>query len=167
MTINTYKYDNVSIVQVKDFERPHAVRHKVFVLEQGYSSTIETDDLDDKSTHWVATCDKVDQNGTLIESNVDVGTIRLVPKNQNMAKLTRFAVVQNARGLKIGQRLLEAFIDYSKKNGFDTIVLHSQHPKRGFYEKAGFVVERGDDEVFIEAGTPHVRMWMRNLQDKS
>lgn len=72
-------------------------------------------------------------------------------------------VLSSARGLHIGQLLVKAFIIYCKQNGFHTIVLHSQYPKRGFYEKLGFAVEEGDDEIFQEGGTPHVRMWMRNL----
>lgn len=58
---------------------------------------------------------------------------------------------------------MKEFIEYCKKNEFNTIVLHSQYPRRGFYEKLGFVIEKDDDEVFEEGGTPHVRMWMRNL----
>jgi predicted GNAT family N-acyltransferase len=68
-----------------------------------------------------------------------------------------------ARGLYIGQQLVKAFIEYCKKNGFHTIMLHSQYPRKGFYEKLGFVVEQGDDEIFEEGGTPHVRMWLRHL----
>lgn len=89
--------------------------------------------------------------------------VRLIPKSEGVAKLGRLAVLSSARGLNIGQKLTKSFVDYCSKNGFHTIVLHAQNPRRGFYEKCGFSVEEGDDEVFTEAGTPHVRMWMRNL----
>jgi predicted GNAT family N-acyltransferase len=75
--------------------------------------------------------------------------------------LGRLAVLSSARGLQIGRLLVEAFVDYCKKNSYNTIVLHSQYPRRGFYEKTGFKIEHGDDKIFDEAGTPHVRMWMR------
>ena len=116
---------------------------------------------DDVSQHWVAYCDKENEDGT-VEKHVPVGTIRLIPK-PDAAKLGRFAVLSEARGLYIGQELVKTFIKYCKDNGYHTIVLHSQYPRRGFYEKLGFVIEKDDDEVFEEGGTPHVRMWMRNL----
>lgn len=75
----------------------------------------------------------------------------------------RLAVLSTARGLYIGQLLVKSFIQYCKENHFHTIVLHSQYPRRGFYAKLGFVIEQGDDEIFDEDGTPHIRMWMRNL----
>jgi predicted GNAT family N-acyltransferase len=112
--------------------------------------------------HWVATCDVENEDGT-VEHNVDIGCVRLIPKPDGLAKLGRLAVKKSARGYSIGLKLVETFVDYCRKNGFHTIVLHSQYPRRGFYEKAGFVIEKGDDEIFDEAGTPHVRLWMRNV----
>lgn len=111
--------------------------------------------------HWIATCDKINEDGTI--EKCDIGNVRLWPKPNGVAKLGRLGVLSSARGLYIGQQLVKAFIDYCKNNGFHTIVLHSQYPRKGFYEKLGFVVEEGDDEIFEEGGTPHVRMWMRNL----
>ncbi|GAA5807587.1 hypothetical protein MFLAVUS_000952 [Mucor flavus] len=131
--------------------RAHAVRYEVFVVEQGYSVQIEQDNQDNICQHWVATY-----------KSKDVGNIRLWPKTNGVAKLGRLGVLSSARGLYIGQKLVLEFIEYCKQNKFNAIVLHSQYPKRGFYEKLGFVVEEGD-EIFEEAGTPHVRMWMRNL----
>jgi predicted GNAT family N-acyltransferase len=110
--------------------------------------------------HFVASCDKKNEDGTI--ERIDVGTIRLWPKPESVAKLGRLCVLSSARGLYIGQKLVKAFIDYCKENGFHSIFMHSQYPKKGFYENLGFVVEEGD-EIFDEAGTPHIRMWMRNL----
>jgi predicted GNAT family N-acyltransferase len=89
--------------------------------------------------------------------------VRLIPKSAGVAKLGRLAVLSSVRGLYIGRKLTNVLIDYCRKNGFHTIVLHAQYPKRGFYEKCGFSIEAGDHEIFNEAGTPHVRMWMRNI----
>lgn len=91
-----------------------------------------------------------------------MGTIRLIPQSDNIAKLGRLAVLSTARGLYIGQKLVKSFIEYCRENGFHSIVLHSQYPRRGFYQKLGFVIEEGE-EIFDEDGTPHIRMWMRSL----
>lgn len=111
--------------------------------------------------HWAVYCDRNNEDGTT-ESHIPVGTIRLIPQPDRIAKLGRLAVLSSARGLYIGQKLVKSFIEYCKENDFNAIVLHSQYPRRGFYEKLGFVIEQGD-EIFDEDGTPHIRMWMRNL----
>ncbi|KAG2204618.1 hypothetical protein INT46_009727 [Mucor plumbeus] len=157
------KYTNVKIVHIQypdEIHRALAVRRQVFVEEQGYSEEIELDGQDDVCQHWIVTCDKENEDGS-VEHNVDIGNVRLIPKPEGVAKLGRLAVLSSARGLQIGRLLVEAFVDYCKKNSFNTIVLHSQYPRRGFYEKTGFKIEHGDDKIFDEAGTPHVRMWMR------
>ncbi|KAI7902751.1 acyl-CoA N-acyltransferase [Cokeromyces recurvatus] len=159
------KYFNTTITKLKvpdEISRAHAVRYQVFVLEQGYTVEIDRDNNDEKCHLWIATCDKENDDGT-VEHNVDVGTVRLWPKEGGVAKLGRIAVLSSARGLSIGRKLCETFIEYCKNNGFHTIVLNSQIGRRGFYEKIGFRVEEGDDDIFDDSGTPHVRMWMRNL----
>ncbi|KAG2229972.1 acyl-CoA N-acyltransferase [Thamnidium elegans] len=159
------KYTNVSIKHLQTVEeRKDAlkVRVAVFVDEQKYSLESELDSHDDVSQHWVAYCDKENQDGT-VEKGVPVGTIRLIPKPDGLAKLGRFAVLSDARGLYIGQQLVKSFIQYCKENSFNTIVLHSQYPRRGFYAKMGFMIEENDDAIFDEDGTPHIRMWMRSL----
>lgn len=116
---------------------------------------------DEGAEHWAAYCDEEKEDGT-IEKHVPIGAIRLIPQPQHIAKLGRLAVLSSARGLYVGQKLVKTFIQYCKDNDFHSIVLHSQYPRRGFYEKLGFVIEEGD-EIFDEDGTPHIRMWMRNI----
>ncbi|KAI8382377.1 acyl-CoA N-acyltransferase [Blakeslea trispora] len=168
MTIDTPKFVNIKISRLEGpYTRSIAVRYNVFVVEQGYHPKWQMDDLDHLGIHWIATADKVDENGVIVCPDVDIGTIRLMPKENGLVKLTRFAVIQEARGLRVGQGLVKVFVDYCQKHGYDTIVLHSQYPRRGFYQKVGFVLEKGDDSIFDEAGTPHVRLWMRNIQSQS
>lgn len=157
-------YTNVTIEHLeypKEIERARAVRYAIFVVEQGYSLEIELDNQDHLCQHFVASCDEINENDGTVK-RIDIGNVRLWPKPNGVAKLGRLGVLSSARGLYIGQKLVKTFIDYCKQNGFHSIVLHSQYPKKGFYEKLGFVVEEGD-EIFEEAGTPHIRMWMRNL----
>lgn len=112
--------------------------------------------------HWAALADKENEDGT-IEHGVPIGTIRLAIKPGNVARLGRVAVISTARGHKVGPRLIDAFEKYCIEKGFHTIYLHAVSEKRGFYEKLGYIVEKGDDEEFSEDGTPHIRLWKRNL----
>jgi predicted GNAT family N-acyltransferase len=112
--------------------------------------------------HWAAVADKENGDGT-IEHSVPIGTIRLAPQPGKVARLGRVAVISSARGLKVGPKLIETFEKYCIDNGFHSIYLHAVSEKRGFYEKLGYVVEEGDDEEFEEDGTPHIRLWKRNL----
>ncbi|KAI8876037.1 acyl-CoA N-acyltransferase [Backusella circina FSU 941] len=157
------QYTNAKIVKVTerdDIQKALDVRIAVFVHEQGYEPHTEVDSHDDTCDHWIAVCDIDDGQ---LQKEVPVGAIRLIAKPDQVAKLGRLAVLSHARGLSLGKRLVQEFIKYSKENGYKTIVLHAQIDKRGFYEKLGFSTEAGDDDVFDEDGTPHIRMWMRNL----
>ncbi|KAI9483735.1 MAG: acyl-CoA N-acyltransferase [Benjaminiella poitrasii] len=158
------KYSNVTIEQLTDPEKVKdalEVRIAVFVHEQKYTLESELDSYDDISLHWAAYCDRENEDGT-IDSHVPVGAVRLIPQPNSVAKLGRLAVLSSARGLYIGQKLVLNFINYCKQNGYHTIVLHAQYPRRGFYAKLGFVIEEGE-EIFDEDGTPHIRMYMRNI----
>ncbi|EIE91322.1 hypothetical protein G6F46_003543 [Rhizopus delemar] len=158
-------YDNFCIIHAvtpKDLKKCFEVQDEVFIKEQKHSVDIVRDGLEDICQHWVAVCDKKNDNGT-VEFEYPIGTVRLMPKENGVAKLGRLAVLSSARGLYAGQKLVKAFIEYCKNNSYHTIVLHAQIDRRGFYERLGFVVEEGDSEVFIESHTPHVRMWMRDL----
>ncbi|CAO3701532.1 unnamed protein product [Rhizopus stolonifer] len=158
-------YCNVRIIHAltpKDFQKCLSVRYNVFIEEQKYSPEIENDGIDELCQHWLATCDKANEDGT-VDHEYPIGTVRLIPKPDGSAKLGRLAVLSQARGLCAGKKLINAFIEYCKNSSHHTIVLHSQYDRRGFYEKIGFVLEENDSEVFTEANTPHVRMWMRNL----
>ncbi|KAI9360252.1 acyl-CoA N-acyltransferase [Pilaira anomala] len=159
------KYTNLFIKRAttpEEREQALKIRISVFVEEQDFTIETEIDGNDDICQHWVAYCDKETESGA-IEKQVPVGTIRLYPQPGQIAKLSRFAVIPEARGLKIGQELVKTLIQYCKENNYPTIVLSSKVPKSGFYAKMGFAVEEGDSDTFDEDGFPHIRMWMRNL----
>lgn len=92
-----------------------------------------------------------------------VGTVRLYPYAEGIGKLGRLAVLSDARGLKLGKKLVEVTVDYCKARGMNAIMLEAQIDKRGFYERLGFVVEKGDEEPYPVDGTPHLKMWRRSL----
>ncbi|KAI9276541.1 acyl-CoA N-acyltransferase [Sporodiniella umbellata] len=157
------KFSNIRISLLttpEEKEKAFEVRVAVFVNEQKYPLDTELDGLDDDAVHWAAIADKKNDDGS-VEKGVFIGTIRLLHRD-TVAKLGRLAVLSEARGLYAGQLLVKEFLNYARENGYQSAVLHSQYPRRGFYQKLGFTVEEGE-EIFDEDGTPHIRMWKRHL----
>ncbi|KAI9489987.1 acyl-CoA N-acyltransferase [Zychaea mexicana] len=135
------------------------VRVKVFVDEQKYPLESEIDDeYNAIAYNWLATCDVANT-----KERIPIGTIRLIPGKEGVAKLGRLAVLSNARGMSLGRKLVLAFLEGAKEQGYKSAVLEAQIDKRIFYEKLGFVVEKGDEEPYPVDGTPHLKMWMRSL----
>ncbi|CAO3611609.1 unnamed protein product [Mucor fragilis] len=165
MTASRSKYSNIKILHLEkpnQLELAYHVRREVYVVEQGYLPNVVTDEDDHNAEHWAAVADKHHEDGS-VEPNHSIGTIRLVRISENVARLGRVAVLSSARGLGIGPKLIAEFVEYCKACGYHTIYLHAVSEKRGFYEKLGFVVEDGDHKEFEEDGTPHIRLWKRNV----
>jgi len=82
------------------------------------------------------------------------GCVMLVHKSATVAKLRLLIVEPSARGLGIGQRLVEECIRFARQVGYKKIVLWTQselQAARSIYEKAGFQ---------LRAQQPH-RSWGR------
>ena len=127
------------------------LRKVVFIIEQNVPQEEEWDGNDEDSWHWLATDDE----------DRPIGTARLLPLGQ----IGRMAVIQEYRGLKVGQALLEAAVEKARRLGFESVYLNAQSHALGFYERSGFVTE---GEEFMEAGIPHQRMSqiLKPLQDQ-
>ena len=72
-----------------------------------------------------------------------VGTAALIVENETTYELAKMAVAPEYRGLKIGNLLMEACLDYCKENGVQKIVLESSTklpPALNLYIKYGFRV---------------------------
>ena len=121
-----------------------ALREVVFIEEQEVPREIEWDGQDETSTHFLA----VDELGRYL------GCARLLPSGQ----IGRMAVLKEARGKRIGARLLEAAVAEGREQGFERLYLHAQSYAEDFYHKGGFV-RFGD--LFEEAGIEHVAMELK------
>lgn len=119
------------------------LRIRVFCDEQGVSRQEEIDGRDQDAVHLVA-----------VERGAVVGTCRLLFEGTT-CKLGRLVVEREARGRRIGGRLIAFAENEARAAGAQRIVLNAQTRARGLYRAAGYA-EHGDR--FMEAGIEHVRM---------
>jgi predicted GNAT family N-acyltransferase len=120
-----------------------ALRHKVFVVEQGVPEDLEVDDDDKIASHLAALSD-----GRVI------GTLRIVCHGRT-AKVGRMAVSASSRKRGIGRELMEFAAATACRAGAEEIILGAQLGAREFYKRLGYAEEGA---VFNDAGIPHVTM---------
>ena len=122
-----------------------ALRHLVFVVEQGVPTHLELDGRDGEAAHLVA-----------IAGGRVVGTCRLLHAYEpGTTKLGRLAVERPARGRGVAGKLLGAAEEAARSAGDTRIVLDAQLDALGLYERTGYL---GHGEVFLDAGLEHLRM---------
>ena len=130
-----------AISVTNNHEACFALRHQVFVDEQGVPVEEELDELDAEATHILATKD-----------GVPVGTARVVYQDE-IAKIGRVCVLKSTRGTGLGADLINAAVQLAKdKSGITKAKLGAQLHALGFYEKLGFSVY---GPVYLDAGIEH------------
>ena len=141
ITLATYQ-----VVASKEMlDQAFAIRHKVFVEEQGVPAVIERDNLDDKAMHMVV----------ILPDGSIVGTGRLVTEG-NRGKIGRMAVLPEFRRQGLGHQLVLELVKIGILIGLNTFYLHAQLIVVNFYKNVGF--KPINNEVFLEAGIPHISM---------
>ena len=123
-----------------------ALRHAVFVEEQGVPVELEVDEHDDVALHLVA-----------LDGDRIVGACRIVMGSPpaRRAKFGRLVVASDARGTGIGSALLAEAERRARAASAEQMVLDAQTAAMGLYERAGYTA-RGD--VFLDAGIEHMTM---------
>lgn len=114
-----------------------AIRHRVFVEEQGVPVELEHDAHDASALHLLA----------MVGSD-PVGTARMLPDGH----IGRMAVLRDWRGRGIGSEMLRELLALAAQRGITEPFLHAQCKAVPFYERLGFVAE---GEVFDDAGIDH------------
>ena len=131
-----------------DRERDHAfaVRHEVFVEEQGVDEDVEYDEHDETATaiHFVA-----------YDGGTPIGAARLREVEASIGKVERVAVLESRRETGVGRALMTALEERAEALDLRSLILHSQTHAAEFYRKLGYE-RRG--AAFEEAGIPHVEM---------
>lgn len=150
----------------------HAVRHAVFVIEQGVPATLERDTADPHCLHVLAR----DAAG------VPIGAARLVPPfvavngcvgapgdahpaggtpphasaaEAPLPRVGRMAVLPAWRGRGVGEAMLSALEDLARQRGWTRLALHAQASAIRFYARLGYLPE---GPRFREAGIEHQAM---------
>lgn len=137
---------NWQIAPTDDLTTCFALRHEVFVLEQGVPLADEQDALDATATHILASANGTPQGAARILFNGDV------------AKVGRVCVVQSARGTGLGAAIIRTCIDIAAATpDIRTVKLGAQVSAIGFYEKLGFTAF---GPVYDDAGIDHRDMKM-------
>jgi len=118
-----------------------AVRHAVFVAEQGIPESLEWDGLDRDCRHVLA----------LAGDTEIVATGRLMADG----RIGRMAVIRIWRGCGVGRALLERLQQLALQDGLQRVYVHAQTEVAGFYSCAGFQVA---GQPFVVADITHVKM---------
>ena len=124
----------------KDNSEIRRIRDAVFIAEQSVPAELEWDAEDADAVHFLA-----------LEGDYAVGTARLLADGE----IGRVSVLKDWRGLKAGDRLMEAVIAHACALGLTEQKLSAQVHAVAFYEHHGFQVV---SEEFLEVGIPHVDM---------
>jgi len=128
-------------------QQAKAIRHRVFVMEQGVSEELEHDEYDklsEQCTHIL-----------LYEGNEAVGTGRIRKVNEEVGKLERICVLHEVRGKGAGAVIMQALESIASKQGLHETKLGAQLQAKGFYEKLGYET---CSDLFMDAGIEHVLM---------
>ena len=124
----------------KDNRDIRRIREAVFIAEQAIPAELEWDEDDLSAVHFLA-----------VEGDYAVGTARLLADGE----IGRVSVLKDWRGLRVGDKLLQAVIAHANALGLHEQKLSAQVHATAFYEHHGFRVVSGE---FLEAGLPHVDM---------
>jgi len=118
-----------------------AAHGRIYATEFGWDHTFEAmvadiaaaflRDFDPEWEHcWVAEID-----------GVPVGSVTVVRKSPDEAQLRLLIIDPSARGLRLGERMVEECIRFAKAKGYGKLVLWTNdnlHAARRIYQKAGF-----------------------------
>jgi len=137
---------SISITETGDLRTCLALRHLVFVAEQGVPIEEEADAYDATATHFLA-----------FDGAAPVATAR-VTYAPEMAKIGRVCVLPSYRGTGLGAAMINAALDHIRATSTPLARLGAQVQAIGFYEGLGFSVI---SEEYDDAGIPHVDMERR------
>ncbi|MDR6631067.1 putative GNAT family N-acyltransferase [Acinetobacter lwoffii] len=128
----------------KDLATPaKMIREAVFIQEQHIAAEDEWDVEDAVAVHFI-----------VFQQDRAIATARLLSNNS----IGRVAVLTTARGLGVGQRLMQAVIDYARAEQRELVKLSSQVHAIGFYQALGFEVQ---GEEYLDCGIPHIDMYLK------
>ncbi len=147
----------VRLAAPPDLDAVWAVRHQVFVVEQGVPVELERDELDAAADHAVAldAGGAVVGTGRLVDGRIDQDGHLEPGSPGTVGTVGRMAVAAQARGTGTGRALLDLLVRRAAERGLPAVELHAQVHALAFYERAGFTPFGA---VYLEAGIEHLGM---------
>lgn len=134
----------VSIADSKrDLDAVYAIRRRVFIEEQRVPESIEIDELEKLSIHFLATCDDIP---------CGAGRLRF---SDNQGKAERVCVLKEKRNQGIGAIIMKKMEEITKEKGYPSLILNAQTHAEPFYHQIGYETI---SDVFLDAGIDHVTM---------
>ncbi|WP_434137923.1 GNAT family N-acetyltransferase [Photobacterium leiognathi] len=132
----------IKIVAFDDTHRGfiRTVREQVFIQEQQIDPEIEFDNLDSAAVHVL-----------VMDGDQPLGTGRILADGH----IGRIAIMKSARGQGLGEKVVQALVEYAQQQGYLRVDLGAQTHAVDFYRKLGFM-PYGDE--FMEANIPHQAM---------
>lgn len=118
-----------------------AIRHAVFIEEQGVPEELEWDEHDAVCRHALALSHQGDA----------IGCGRMLANGH----IGRIAVLPAWRKQQVGTAIVEALLDYAVVHDYAQVDVDAQTHAVPFYHRFDFV-EHG--AVFMDAGLPHIHM---------
>ncbi len=128
------------------------IRTRVFIEEQAVPEKDEWDEHDPNAVHFLV----------LTENNTAIGCARLLTErpadDQLIYHIGRVAILEPFRNRGLGHHLMIFILAYCRtQTSTRGIYLHAQITRRRFYETLGFIAQ---GEEFMDAGIPHIEMWL-------
>jgi predicted GNAT family N-acyltransferase len=111
----------------ESLEAAMAIRHEVFVKEQGIPAALDNDGEDAAARHVLA-----------FSGDRPVATGRVTISPSGEAVLARIAVRSGHRGLGLGRRVVRELETLAAAAGARVFRLHPHHYLEGFYEELGY-----------------------------
>lgn len=131
-----------------EYQQVLAIRKEVFVQEQKVPESIEIDEYETTSDHFLVLVD-----------NQPAGCGRLRLKD-HYAKFERIATLKQFRGTGVGSKLMAFMMGHARQKFPNALpYMHSQAEAVPFYEKLGWTAE---GEIYYEANIPHRTMVFKN-----
>lgn len=131
-----------------EYQQVLTIRKEVFVKEQKLPESIEIDEYESSSDHFLVLVDG-DPAGC--------GRMRL---KDHYAKFERIATLKEYRQSGVGRALMAFMMDHARRKFPNALpYMHSQAEAVGFYAKLGWTAE---GPIFYEANIPHQTMVFKN-----
>lgn len=140
----------------KDLELSIEIRKKVFVDEQGVSSQLENDGLD--NIEKIYANNAVVIIGYLNERPIATARMVVYQEDKKIWKVGRVSVLKKFRGMGYGKLIMESIHRAANDNQANQLILHAQLDVVPFYLGLSYAV---DGDNFLEANIWHKKMFLK------